>query len=178
MKYPETRITNRAAKWVSELLRWHLPINAVYEITGIHQDTIRRIHKKIMNEAIDTRRKELNSSSYKPTYLAVDEFAIHKGHSYATCVMDLDQGDVLWVGKGRSKDCFSKFFEEIDLMYLSNVKAVAMDMNASYNILFEKFLPHAEIVYDRLNMVRMFLELLELRKLELMVQKQKSLRKH
>ena len=33
--------------------------------------------------------------------------------------------------------------------YLSEVKAVAMDMNASYNTLVRKYLPCAEIVWDR-----------------------------
>lgn len=152
MKCPRTRITYRAAKWISELLRWHLPINAVHEITGIHWDTIRLIHEEAMAEELDWRKKELQDKDYRPKYLAVDEFAIHKGHSYATCVMDLEQGDVIWVGKGRSKDSFLRFFQETDLGYLADVKAVAMDMNASYNILVEQFLPHAEIVYDRYHM--------------------------
>jgi len=156
LKYPGTRITPRAANWIRELLRWHMPISAVHEITGIHWETIRNIHLGMMEEALDWRRKELQDKGYSPEYLAVDEFAVHKGHSYATCVMDLVQGDVLWVGEGRSKECFNKFFEEFDLAYLSDVKAIAMDMNASYNILVEHHLPHVEIVYDRYHMQAQF----------------------
>lgn len=156
LKYPGTRITVRAARWIQELLRWHLPISAVQEITGIHWETIRDIHKGMMAEALEWRKKELQDKGYKPTYLAVDEFAIHKGHNYATCVMDLVEGDVIWVGKGRSKDCFEKFFEQTDLKYLSDVKAIAMDMNASYNMLVEKHWPDVEIVYDRYHMQAQF----------------------
>ena len=156
MRYPGTRITYRAAKWVQELLRWHLPISAVHEITGFHWDTIRKIHESVMQEALDWRHKELQDKDYRPQYLAIDEFAVHKGHRYATCVMDLTEGDILWVGRGRAKADFARFFEEIDLSYLSEVKAVAMDMNASYNILVEKHLPHAEIVYDRYHMQAQF----------------------
>lgn len=130
LKYPGTRITVRAARWVEELLRWHLPISAVQEITGIHWETIRDIHKEMMEESLNWRKKEIQKKDYKPKYLAIDEFAIYKGHSYATCVMDLIEGDVIWVGKGRSKECFEKFFEQTDLKYLSDVKAIAMDMNA------------------------------------------------
>ena len=36
--------------------------------------------------------------------------------------------------------------------YLSQVVAVAMDMNASYNLLFTEKLPKAVIVYDRYHM--------------------------
>ena len=156
MRYPGTRVTCRAAKWVQELLRWHLPVSAVHEITGFHWDTIRRIHESVMQEALDLRRRELQGTDYRPQYLAIDEFAVHKGHRYATCVMDLAEGDILWVGKGRSKADFARFFEEFDLGYLSEVKAVAMDMNASYNILVEQHLPQAEIVYDRYHMQAQF----------------------
>ena len=84
--------------------------------------------------------------------MAVDEFALHKGHSYATCVMDLETGDILWVGQGRALKDFEKFFEEITSDTLSEVIAVAMDMNASYNQLVAKYLPNAQIVYDRFHM--------------------------
>ena len=92
----------------------------------------------------------------KPKILAVDEFAIHKGHSYATCVMDLEQGDILWVGKGRAMKDFEKFFEDMPADSLSAVIAVAMDMNASYNKLVTKRLPTAQIVYDRFHMQAQF----------------------
>ena len=151
-KYPGTRITRRAACWVRELLRGRLPIKAVQEITGIHWDTIHRIHKEMMDEALESRAEELRKAKYRPTRLAVDEFAIHKGHTYATCVMDLDTGEVIWAGKGRSKEDFKHFFEDMPEGYLSEVCAVAMDMNASYNILFTEKLPKAVIVYDRYHM--------------------------
>jgi len=156
MRYPGTRITYRAARWVQELLRWRLSISAVHEITGFHWDTIRRIHETAMHEALGWRRKELRDKDYKPRYLAVDEFALHKGHRYATCVMDLVEGDVLWVGGGRSKADFARFFDEFDPSYLSEVQAVAMDMNASYNVLVRRHLPNAEIVYDRYHMQAQF----------------------
>lgn len=47
----------------------------------------------------------------KPRYLAVDEFAMHKGHRCATCVMDLEEGAVLWEDEGRCTECFLRFFE-------------------------------------------------------------------
>ena len=155
-KYPEARITERAATWISAFLRLNIPISTVQRITGVHWDTIKRIHKELMDEAIVSRQNELRKEGCKPKHLAVDEFAIHKGHRYATCVMDLDTGDVLWVGKGRAKADFSIFFQEMDMDCLSEVKAVAMDMNASYNALVNEHMPWAEIVYDRYHMQAQF----------------------
>lgn len=150
--YPGTRITKRAALWIKGFLKNKLSIRAIQNLTGIHWDTIRKVQQEIIDEALDERENELTSNAYKPRYLAVDEFAIHKGHSYATSVMDLETGDILWVGKGRSINDFEKFFQEINPDTLSAVMAVAMDMNASYNRLVEKYLPQAEIVYDRYHM--------------------------
>lgn len=155
-KEPETRVTTRAAQWIRSLLTLGLSISAVSQLTGIHWDTIRKIHSRVMEDALDTRMKYLKYQGYKPTYLAVDEFAIHKGHTYASCVMDLQTGDVLWVGKGRATEDFRKFFLEYDMEYLSNVKAFAMDMNASYNKLVEEYMPNVEIVYDRYHMQAQF----------------------
>ena len=155
-RYPETRISERAASWISSFLRFNMPISTVQKITGVHWDTIKHIQKEIMDEAVAERRWKLRREGYKPKHLAVDEFAIHKGHRYATCVMDLDTGDVLWVGKGRTKADFSNFFHELDMDYLSEVEAVAMDMNASYNALVSEHMPWAEIVYDRYHMQAQF----------------------
>ena len=156
VKYPGTRITKRAAEWVKALLKVKMSIRAVQDITGIHWDTVRRIHKELMQGELEKRAVQLKSEGYKPRYLAVDEFAIHKGHTYATCVMDLERGDILWVGKGRSKADFQKFFDDVPFDMLSEVAAVAMDMNASYHLLVEEHLPQAKIVYDRYHMQAQF----------------------
>ena len=155
-KYPGTRIPYRAANWIKGFLQQKISIKAIQELTGIHWDTIRKVQKEIMDQAIWERETELKKEGYKPRFLAVDEFAIHKGHRYATCVMDLEQGDILWVGKGRSMKDFEKFFEEMPADSLSAVIAVAMDMNASYNKLVSKHLPKAQIVYDRFHMQAQF----------------------
>lgn len=154
--HPGTRVTERAADWIRRFLEKDFSITAVSELTGIHWDTIRRIHEEIMDHALQEHEKDMRSIAYKPKRLAVDEFSIHRGHTYATCVMDLDTGYVIWVGRGRSMNDFRKFFEEYDLSLLSEVEAVAMDMNASYNNLVAQYLPHAAIVYDRYHMQAQF----------------------
>lgn len=154
--YPQTRITKRAANWIKSFLKNKMSIRAIQDITGIHWDTIRKVQQEIMDEALTDRENELHRIGYSPRYLAVDEFAIHKGHSYATTVMDIETGDILWVGKGRSMNDFEKFFQQTDPALLSTVMAVAMDMNASYNRLVEKYLPQATIVYDRYHMQAQF----------------------
>lgn len=148
-RHSGSRVTERLSDFIKSFLKHHMSIKDIAAITGVHWDTISRIHTQYMQEKLEERTAELALSDYRPRYLAVDEFAIHKGHTYATCVMDIEKGDVIWVGKGRAINDFSKFFQETSAEYLANVKAVAMDMNASYNRLIEENLPHADIVYDR-----------------------------
>ncbi|WP_172712725.1 transposase, partial [Stenotrophomonas maltophilia] len=43
--------------------------------------------------------------------IAMDEFAIQKGHRYATVVVEPSRKRVLWVGRGRSRADVRPFFE-------------------------------------------------------------------
>lgn len=155
-RHPGTRITERAAQWIQGML-WHrISIRAIQGLTGIHWETIHNLHLETMESTLEAHKAELKAKGYRPKFLAVDEFALHKGHTYATCVMDLNSGEVLWVGKDRTKAAFEKFFEETDPAFLSEVKAVAMDMNASYYLLVKQHMPHADIVYDRYHVQAQF----------------------
>lgn len=155
-KDPDARVTTRAATWAKDLLKHGICISSVSRLTGISWAALNNIHTRVMEDTLENRKQYLRAIGYKPSYLAVDEFAIHKGHTYATCVMDLESGEVLWVGNGRGLEDFRKFFEQIDTDYLSNVKAFAMDMNASYNKLVEEYMPDTKIVYDRYHMQAQF----------------------
>ncbi len=156
LQHPGTKVTDRAARWVQAMLRFKVSIRSIQGLTGIHWETIRKLHLEAMESTLEKHLEELKASGYRPRLLAVDEFAIRKGHTYATCVMDLETGEVLWVGEGRSKEEFERFFTETDPSFLSAVMAVAMDMNASYHILVKKHFPDAKIVYDRYHMQAQF----------------------
>lgn len=153
IQHPETRITTRAARWIKLLLTLNMSVSSLAKLTGIHWDTIRKVYQQYMDVCLEKRKQEWEKTGYKPKYLAVDEFALRKGQEYATCVMDLETGEVLWVGEGRAMKDFIHFFEDMEKDFLSEVKAVAMDMHASYNNLVKEYLPYADIVYDRYHML-------------------------
>lgn len=121
LRHAGTKVTDRAARWIQAMLRFKVSIRSIQGMTGMHWETIRKLHLEIMESRLEEHMAELKASGYRPRMLAVDEFAIHKGHTYATCVMDLGTGEVLWVGEGRSKEDFERFFTETDPAFLTDV---------------------------------------------------------
>ncbi|WP_082028866.1 ISL3 family transposase [Xanthomonas sacchari] len=85
--------------------------------------------------------------------IAMDEFAIQKGHRYATVVVDVGRKRVLWVGRGRSRAEVRPFFELLGPERCAWIEAVAMDMNAAYDLEVRQHCPNARVVYDLFHVV-------------------------
>jgi len=87
------------------------------------------------------------------TVIAMDEFAIQKGHRYATVVVDPQRKRVLWVGRGRSRAEVRPFFEQLGPEGCARLRAVAMDMNTAYDLEVRQHCPQAAVVYDLFHVV-------------------------
>lgn len=61
----------------------------------------------------------------------MDEFALHKGHRYATIVVDPIGRRVLWIGQGRSRETARAFFEQLPAGAAERIEAVAIDMTTA-----------------------------------------------
>ena len=64
----------------------------------------------------------------------MDEFAIQKGHRYATVIVEPMRKRVLWVGRGRGREDIRPFFELLGPQRCAHLKAAVMDMNAGYEL--------------------------------------------
>lgn len=140
-----SRITLRLQAWVESLLPL-LPISHVSQLTGLHWHTIK---------AIDKRRLQASVASFEPgdaRRLVMDEFALHKGHRYATVIMDAERTRVLWVGHGNSREAIRPFFEQLGER-CKQIEAVAMDMNTAFDLEVKQHCPQAEVVYDLFHVV-------------------------
>ncbi len=85
--------------------------------------------------------------------LAMDEFAIQKGHRYATVVVDPERKRVLWIGRGRSRAEIRPFFDLLGPARCAQIRAVAMDMNTAYDLEVRTRFPNADVVYDLFHVV-------------------------
>ena len=81
----------------------------------------------------------------------MDEFALFKGHRYASVVLDADTRRVLWIGEGRSRAAVRPFFEELGPEGCARIEAVAMDMNTAFEV--RQHCPNARVVYDLFHVV-------------------------
>jgi transposase len=87
-----------------------------------------------------------------PGFLGLDEFAVSKGHHYATILCDLEQRQVLEVCLGRKLEDVIGLLKR--LAHPERVKAVSMDMSASFAPAVRACLPHAQIVVDHFHVIQ------------------------
>lgn len=111
------QITNRLAAMIQFAMRQGAPIAHVVKQFDVDWGCVKRLDK------IQLKHIFTSINVDKVRHLIIDEFAVRKGHKYATVVMDADTHRVIWVGPGKSpskrcnlssngsgvKDCSEKF---------------------------------------------------------------------
>lgn len=140
------RVTDRLAEACSQLLR-ATSVQAVASFYSLGWHTVKAIDKANLRATI----AEPNWDQIR--YLAMDEFALHKGHRYATVVVDPLRRQVLWIGPGRSRETARAFFEHLPAGVAERIEAVAIDMTTAYELEIKANCPQAEVVYDLFHVV-------------------------
>lgn len=143
---PWGRVTNRLAESVARMCHV-MTVKHVASYFHLGWDRVKGIDKRWL-------RKTLGPVDLSGVQIiAMDEFAIQKGHRYATVIVDAVRRRVLWVGRGRGKADIRPFFELLGPEGRLQIKAVAMDMNAGYVEEVRSQCPQAQIVYDLFHVV-------------------------
>ena len=140
------RLTRRLADTVSTLCM-RLPTAHVAELFGLHWSTVRTLDRRRLQSAVAALPPA------RPTRLVMDEFALYKGHRYASVVLDADTRRVLWIGLGRSRAAVRPFFEALGVEGCARIEAVAMDMNTAFDLEVRCHCPNARIVYDLFHVI-------------------------
>lgn len=143
---PYRRVTRRLEEAVSRLCT-AMSLRQVAEFYGLSWHTVKAIDKA----ALGARLGEPDWSGIE--CIGMDEFALHKGHRYATVVVEPFRRQVLWVGAGRSREAIRPFFEGLDEQTRRGLKAVVMDMNTAFDLEVRAHCPQAEVVYDLFHVV-------------------------
>ena len=85
--------------------------------------------------------------------IGLDEFALHKGHRYATVIVEPTRKRVLWVGRGHGRADIRPFFALLGPQRCARLKAAVMDMNAGYELEVKAHCRNAVIVFDLFHVV-------------------------
>lgn len=144
-----SRVTRRLAESVARLCGV-LPVKHVAAFFHLSWDQVKQIDKRSLRERVGT----VDLSTIE--VIGMDEFALHKGHRYATVVVEPSRKEVLWIGQGRSRESIRPFFHLLGSEGCKRLKAVVMDMNASYEEEIKLHSPQADVVYDLFHVVAKF----------------------
>ena len=101
---PYARVTKRLAASVARLCKV-MSLRHVAEFYRLSWTAVKRIDLRHLEQ-------ELGPPDLRGvTIIAMDEFALQKGHRYATGIVEPSSKRVLWVGRGRSREDIRPFFE-------------------------------------------------------------------
>ncbi len=138
--------TKRFARYVVELCGI-LQIKHVSRLLGVGWDLVKGIHKRYLGRKLKKRKLG------KVRYIAVDEFAVQKGHRYMTVVLDLETGAIIHAHEGKDALALTGFLLRLRRAG-KGIKAVAMDMSPSYRrAVLDVFGDRVGIVHDPFHVV-------------------------
>ena len=140
------RMTTKLAEAIARLAQV-LPIKHVATWFGVGWETVKQIDKR----SLVARLGPVDLSNVR--IIAVDEFAIQRGHRYATVVVDPMTKRVLWVGRGRGREDLRAFFTLLGPEGCANLDAVVADMSTAYTEEVHACCPQAALVYDLFHVV-------------------------
>lgn len=140
------RYTRRMAQSVARMCQG-TTIKKTAAFYDLSRRTVKRIDKAYLEETLGPA--DLSAVEA----IAMDEFAIQKGHRYATVIIEPTRKEVLWVGRGRGREDIRPFFELLGPEGCARLKAVAMDMNGAYEEEVRAQCPQAEVVFDLFHVV-------------------------
>lgn len=163
-RHPNHRITKELHAQICMMLgTMKMSITDIAKQTGVDRSVIRDIDEvrlQALLTCIDPKsgKRVLKKPERQAQYLAIDEFKLHDNHKFATHIIDLDTGHVLYVSHGKKKQVVYEFIEHVGEEFMKGVKAVACDMNSDFQEAFETKCPWINIVFDHFHLVKNFNE--------------------
>ena len=156
-KAPGHRITTELHQYVCDLLACGTYTNKeVAELAGLGKNVVKAIDKERLKSLYTTPDGKLIKPDKHAKFLGIDEFKLHNGHRYATHIIDMETGHILWIAGGKKKQVVYDFIEHVGLEWMDHVEAVACDMNSDFQEAFEEKCPHIQPVFDYFHIVKNF----------------------
>ena len=130
-------------------------IKDVANFLHISWDTVKEIQKNYLKRHYGSPNLE------GLEYIGIDEFAVAKGHIYKTIVVNLLNGQVVYIGQGKGMDALEGFWKRIKKKNVS-IKAVATDLSGAFISSVMKNAPQATLVFDHFHVVKLMNDTLDI----------------
>ncbi len=140
------RVTRRLAESVSRLCQ----VASILHVAR-HYELDWKTVKALDRASLERRLGPVDLEGLE--VIAMDEFALHKGHRYATVIVEPQRKRVLWVGRGHGREDIRPFFTLLGPERCARLKAVAMDMNTGFELEVRARCPNAHVVFDLFHVV-------------------------
>jgi transposase len=150
VKFARERVsyTRSFERYVLELSA-HMTIQDVANHLDVSWDVVKGIQKRFL------AKKFARPKLRKVRTIAIDEIHVGRSRRFATVVLDLDTGAVIFVGKGRGIEALKPFWRRLR-QARARITAVATDMAGGYIAAVRKFLPEAVHVFDRFHVMKLY----------------------
>lgn len=149
----QTAYTRRLAKYAVELCRI-APIKSV----AIHLNLSWNTVKEMVKDYLERNYSKPDITGLK--VIGIDEFAVKKGRVYKTIVVNLETGQIVYVGDGKGADALDSFWKLVNKAGVK-IEAVASDLSAAYISAVRQNAPNAVYVFDHFHMVKLINEALD-----------------
>jgi len=143
---PYARVTRRLGESVARLCQI-ASVRHVARFFGLDWKTVKDLDRAYLERTLGP--VDLDGLEV----IGLDEFAIQKGHRYATVIVEPVRKRVLWVGRGRGREEVRPFFVLLGPLRCARLKAAVMDMSASYELEVRRHCPQAAIVFDLFHVI-------------------------
>ena len=147
---PRRTYTKSFERYALELSRF-TTIKDVACHLGVSWDVVKDIQKRYL------QRRFARPKLKHLKRIAIDEISTASGHTYATIVLDLDRGAVVYVGDGKGADALLSFWRRLRASG-AKIEAVATDLSPAYIDAVTTHLPHAALVFDRFHVIKLYNE--------------------
>ena len=117
------RITKELLQYTKDLLATGTyTLKQVSEITGLGKNTVKAIDLRRLQDKYTIDGQTLIKPEQTTRFLGIDEFKLHDGHRYATHIIDMRTGHILWISHGKKKQVVYDFIEHVGLEWMDNVQ--------------------------------------------------------
>ena len=97
------RITKELEEYIRFLLGRHTFTNKeISELSGVGQNIVKAIDKRRLEE-LYVEDGKLRRPDEQARFLGIDEIKLHNGHKYATHIINMKNGHILWIAEGKKK---------------------------------------------------------------------------